>query len=134
MRAGVAALLSFDPDAAIREALEADARRSPEARERAARGLERAREDARRSLRALWTRALRGPVVEPHAAEGWDSGLRVAVAQSLAARLLGYGVPADLVALLLAGWTSAYTEPPLEEDVALELVRGLVREDEELAA
>jgi len=117
------ALLAFDVDAAIRAAQEADVKRSPEERERHAGARVAAREAAARFLRGLWTRALRGPVAEPHAADGWDSGLRVAVAQSLAARLLAYGVPADLTALLLAGWAATYTEPALEEEHVLELVR-----------
>jgi hypothetical protein len=84
-----------------------------------------AREEARRFLARLWVRAVRGPVTEPHLATGWDSGLRVAVAEALAARLLALGVDPDLVALLLSGWAATYTEPPLEDDVLLAIVRRL---------
>lgn len=46
MRADVAAVLAFDVDAAIRAAREADAKRTPEDRERAELALERARLEA----------------------------------------------------------------------------------------
>ncbi|MHB8800072.1 MAG: hypothetical protein ACYDBY_16590, partial [Thermoanaerobaculia bacterium] len=122
-------ILAFDVDEVL-----AEARRrplpSPEVLGSARR---RNREHAERFLAGMWTRALRGPVSEPHAPE-WDSGVRVAVAEALAVRLLAQDVPPDLVGLLLVGWAATFTEPPLEEDEVLEIVRGLAPTARELAA
>lgn len=123
------ALLGFVVDEVL-----ASARRRPlPAPEVLASARRRNRDEAERFLSGMWTRALRGPVSEPYALE-WDSGVRVAVAEALAVRLLTQDVPVDLVGLLLVGWAATFTEPPLEEDEVLEIVRGLAPAARELAA
>lgn len=82
------------------------------------------RAEAVRFLSRMWTLALRGPIAEPHAPE-WDSRLRATVAEALAARLLGFGVDADLTALLVSAWAATFTDPPLAEDEVLAIVREL---------
>lgn len=84
-------------------------------------------------LARTWTLALRGPISEPHAPE-WDSRLRATVAEALAARLLGFGVDADLAALLVSAWAATFTDPPLAEDEVLAIVRDLAPLAEEAAA
>lgn len=124
-----AAVLAFDPDEVLRAAGGAPL---PTAEVLAA-ARRRNRGAAEAFLARTWTLSLRGVVAEPNG-PAWSSRLRATVAEALAARLLGYGVPADLVALLLAGWASAYTDPPLDEDEVLAIVRGLAPLAEELAA
>lgn len=102
-------------DAALREARESNRRK------------------AQRFLDSFWTRALRGPVEEPHAAEGWDSGVRLAVAEAMAGRLARQGVDPDLAVLLVAGWGSTYCEPPLTEDEAAVAVARRFRTRREAA-
>lgn len=120
-------------DDAMASAVAASARRSPTEIASHRFALERAREEARRFLARRWTLALRGPVSEPHGPE-WDSGVRMMVAEALAARLLAFGVDSDLVALLLSGWAVTYTDPPLGDEAILSLVRGLAPLAEEAAA
>lgn len=86
-------------------------------------GLRKARADARREadrfLAGRWVLALRGTVTEPHGTDGWDSGVRLAVAEALARRLAARGVDPDLVAVLVAGWGTTYCDPPLVEEEAV---------------
>lgn len=81
------------------------------------------RQEARRYLDRMWTNALRGPVEEPRASQGIDSGVRLAVAEAMARRLANRGVDPDLAAVLVAGWGLAYCEPPLEETDAVMATR-----------
>lgn len=78
------------------------------------------RREAQRYLDRMWTMALRGPVGEPRASQGFDSGVRLAVAEAMARRLANRSVDPDLAAVLVAGWGLAYCEPPLEESEAVE--------------
>lgn len=86
-------------------------------------GLQKAREETRRQaerfLMGRWVLALRGTVTEPHGTEGWDSGVRLAVAEALAHRLAIRGVDPDLAAVLIAGWGGTYCDPPLVEEEAI---------------
>lgn len=81
------------------------------------------RREAQRYLDRMWTKALRGPVDEPRASQGIDSGVRLAVAEAMARRLAFRGVDPDLAAVLVAAWGLAYCEPPLEEIDAVTATR-----------